>query len=145
MTPTPPRPGPDDARETDLVGLVLPRPTAPGTAECDAHQAAFEEPWEIRAVGVVAGLVEEGLFTWAEFQAALIGAIAEWEREHEATGAPWSYYACWQVALEGIVVGRGALGADELEVRTEEFLSGARTPPHTHGGGLLASFPAEEG
>ena len=127
----------------DLDRLVSPRPTAPGSAPTDLHEAAFREPWELRAVGVVAGLVERGMFTWPQFQRALIDAIARWERDSAADGTPWSYYACWQAALEHLVLSGGAVGGGELGERTDEFLSGRRTPPHTHGGGLLATFPPE--
>jgi nitrile hydratase accessory protein len=101
-------------------------------------ELSFREPWEVRTLGLVVGLHEAGHFEWPEFQAALAKTIAEWERMPEGERRPWSYYACWQQAAERLVTGKQFLTTDEFDERAEEFVSGRRTPPHTHGGGLLS-------
>ena len=97
----------------------------------------------MRAVGLVVGLVERGMLRWPEFQGELIETISAWERANNDARSPWSYYSRWEQALARLVVGKSVVSEQEVQERTEEFLSGQRTPPHTHGGGLLACFPAE--
>ena len=41
-------------------------------------ELVFAEPWESRAFGMAVTLSEAGVFTWPQFQAALIARIARW-------------------------------------------------------------------
>jgi nitrile hydratase accessory protein len=106
-------------------------------------ELSFREPWEIRTLGLVVELHREGHFAWDEFQAELVATIAEWERLPEAERPDWSYYACWQQAAERLLADKELVGAGEFDERAEEFLSGRRTPPHTHGHGLLSRDPGQ--
>jgi nitrile hydratase accessory protein len=104
-------------------------------------ELSFREPWEVRTLGLVVQMHEAGHFAWSEFQAALIEVIGEWEAMADDERPPWSYYACWQQAAERLVARSDFVTPDEFDQRAEEFLSGKRTPPHTHGGGLLTRDP----
>ncbi|HUO39811.1 MAG TPA: nitrile hydratase accessory protein [Mycobacterium sp.] len=98
-------------------------PAAPPRAN---GELVFAEPWESRAFGMAVALYEAGLFTWPQFQAALIARIAGWEAARtggagwsaEATeGAHWSYYEHWLAALEDVLADSGAMLADEITAR----------------------------
>lgn len=100
-------------------------------------ELSFREPWEVRTLGIVVQMHEAGHFAWSDFQSALVEVIGEWEAMAADERPPWSYYACWQQAAERLVAGNQFVSPEEFDQRAEEFLSGKRTPPHTHGGGLL--------
>ncbi|MCO6010750.1 nitrile hydratase accessory protein [Actinoallomurus purpureus] len=93
-------------------------------------ELVFAEPWESRAFGMAVTLYESGAFTWRRFQAALIARIAAWETA-PAQDEPWNYYRLWLAALEDVLVGQGAVSADEVTARARTL---ARRPPgHDHG------------
>ena len=50
-------------------------PAAPPRAN---GELVFAEPWESRAFAMAVALCEAGMFTWPQFQAALIARIASW-------------------------------------------------------------------
>lgn len=100
-------------------------------------ELSFREPWEVRTLGLVVQMHNEGHFEWPEFQSELVEAIAEWEAIPEAERPEWSYYACWQQAAERLMAKKSVVSNDEFDQRADEYLSGKRTPPHTHGHGLL--------
>ena len=108
-------------------------------------QLSFDEPWEVRTLSLVVQLYKDGHFAWSEFQSTLVETIAEWEAMPEDERRPWSYYACWQQAAERLLTRKRLVSGGELDERAEEFISGKRTPPHTHGGGLLARDPGAGG
>jgi nitrile hydratase accessory protein len=76
-------------------------------------ELVFAEPWESRAFGMAISMYEAGAFTWPEFRAALIARIGAWETA-QAQDEPWNYYRLWLAALEDVLVGRGAVSADEI-------------------------------
>ena len=78
-------------------------------------ELVFAEPWESRAFGLVCTLCDRGALDWEEFRQHLIAAVAERER----SGEPWSYYACWLEALEGLTDARGLATTAEVEHRAQ--------------------------
>ncbi len=92
-------------------------------------ELVFAAPWESRAFGVAAALVERGLFDWNEFRERLIAEIAAWEADH-AEGEAWSYYARWQAALEQLLARKGICARAELESRCDALA--ALPPGHDH-------------
>lgn len=104
-------------------------------------ELAFDHPWQVRTLAIVVHLHEQGRFAWPEFQSELIDAIAAWEALPPDERPEWSYYSCWQQAAERVITKKDLVTTDVFDLRAEEFLSGKRTPPHTHGGGLLATDP----
>lgn len=104
-------------------------------------ELSFREPWEVRTLGIIVQLYEQGLFEWSEFQGELIAVIADWEALPADERTEWSYYACWQQAAERLLAKKSLIAQEQFDERADEFLSGKRTPPHTHGGGLLSTDP----
>jgi nitrile hydratase accessory protein len=79
-------------------------------------ELVFAEPWESRAFGLAVSLHEDGVFTWRDFQEALIGRIAAWEGA-AIEGQSWSYYQHWLGALEDVLAGAGTVSAGEVAAR----------------------------
>jgi nitrile hydratase accessory protein len=68
----------------------------------EAETPVFNEPWEARAFAMVLALHERGLFTWAQWAAALSHQIDL----AQAAGDPDqgdTYYWHWLLALESLV------------------------------------------
>jgi nitrile hydratase accessory protein len=68
----------------------------------DADGPVFREPWEAQAFAMTLALHERGLFTWAEWAAALASEI----KRAQGAGDPdtgETYYSHWLAALEKLV------------------------------------------
>ena len=98
----------------------------------DNGELVFAEPWQARAFGLVADLVDGGHFTWDEFREHLIEAIAAAEISVERGEAPepWDYYRCWLTALELAVGERSLLSGDAVVARAAAYAS--RPAGHDH-------------
>ena len=94
-------------------------------------QAAFREPWELRAFALAVAAHRGGHYDWPRFQARLVGAVQGWESDHDAGRADrqWHYYERWLEALEAVAAD---LGVDprELDARTETLLATPRDAEH---------------
>lgn len=110
----------------DTTLLPVDGPAAPPRSN---GELVFAEPWESRAFGLAFALYDGGHFTWDEFQAALITAIGDWERDHPDRD-DWSYYRCWLDALERLIEQRGLLATPEVEERIATLQQ--RPPGHDH-------------
>jgi nitrile hydratase accessory protein len=94
-------------------------------------ELVFEEPWEGRAFGMAAALADQEVFSWRDFQASLICAIAA----HEARGTeaqPYRYYERWLAALESLVVTRGLVATRDIDERVAEFTCRPKGHDHNH-------------
>ena len=89
-------------------------------------ELVFAEPWESRAFAMAVALCEAGVFTWREFQGALIARTA---RQHD-TSTDWCYYSQWLGALEDVLAGRGAVRHHDVTARATELAQ--RPPGHDH-------------
>lgn len=98
----------------------------------DNGELIFSEPWQARAFGLAADLVDGGHFTWDEFREHLIEAIAGWETASGSGGAiePWDYYRCWLAALERAVAERDLINGDAVADRAAAYA--ARPAGHDH-------------
>ena len=81
-------------------------------------ELVFEAPWQGRAFGLGVAICERGCYPWIDFQARLIDAIA-------ANGSG-EYYERWLEVLGRLLVEKGLVSEAELELRTRDFVSGAR-------------------
>jgi nitrile hydratase accessory protein len=75
-------------------------------------ELVFESPWEARAFGLAVALNERGLYPWRDFSQGLAAETATAERDGTAS----SYYERWLAALEKLVIARGLLTREELDV-----------------------------
>jgi nitrile hydratase accessory protein len=115
-----------------MTGTTGPAPLAvdgPAAPPRSNGELLFTEPWQSRAFGMAVTLYESGLFTWPQFQAALVARIRAWER-----GRPddecWDYYQHWLGALEDVLADDGTVFADEITTRARVL---ARRPAgHDH-------------
>ena len=79
-------------------------------------ELVFQAPWEARAFGLAVALNEQDLYEWHEFSAELAATIAAAEPNND----PSSYYARWIASLEELVVTKGLISREQLDVRTAE-------------------------
>lgn len=94
-------------------------------------QAAFHEPWELRAFALAVASYHAGQYEWSEFQLSLIESIRRWEADGAPEDAePWSYYEHWLTALETVLAGNGLLSEAHLDERTKAVLATPRTADH---------------
>jgi nitrile hydratase accessory protein len=94
-------------------------------------EAAFREPWELRAFALAVAAYHAGQYEWSEFQLSLIASIRRWEAEGAEEGSePWSYYEHWLTALETVLAGNGLLSEANLDERTRAVLATPRNANH---------------
>ena len=89
-------------------------------------EVVFAEPWESRAFAMAVSLCEAGVFSWREFQAALIARI---ERQHD-TSTDWCYYEHWLGALEDVLASQGSVPDRDVTARSTELAQ--RPAGHDH-------------
>lgn len=111
------------------IDLLEGTPAAPPR---DNGELVFSEPWQARAFGLAADLVDGGHFTWDGFREHLIEAISGWETASGSSDAaePWDYYQCWLRALERAVAASGLLSDDAVTDRAVAYAS--RPAGHDH-------------
>jgi nitrile hydratase accessory protein len=110
-----------------------------GTFELDGPAApplmngelAFDELWQGRVFGIARSLAERGLYSWDDFRARLIAAIADWEAQAQP-GDEYRYYDCFLAALESLLVERRLVMPGELAVRTDQFAARPHGHDHDH-------------
>ena len=89
-------------------------------------ELVFAAPWESRAFAMAVALCEAGLFSWREFQEALIARIAG----HNDTSTDWCYFEHWLGALGDVLASRGAVGHRDVTARATELAQ--RPAGHDH-------------
>lgn len=114
------------ASATLIDDLAVDGPSAPPRSN---GELIFASPWESRVFGLAVALADEGAFTHADFQHALIGAIADWEQLGQPNES-YSYYECWLAALENLVAEKTPTQIADIDQRAAEFL--ARPAGHDH-------------
>ncbi len=92
-------------------------------------EPVFAQPWQAQAFALAVQLHERGVYTWAEWTAAL---AAEIQRAGDA-GAPddgTHYYRCWLAALERLSAAKGLTTPVALEQRKRQWADAYRHTPH---------------
>ena len=80
-------------------------------------ELVFQAPWEARAFGLAVALNEQDLYEWREFSSQLASEIADAEQNNN----PSDYYARWVASLEELLIDRGLISREQLDVRTAEY------------------------
>ena len=89
----------------------------------------FREPWEAQAFAMTLALQERGLFTAAEWSAALGAEI----KRAQAAGDPdtgETYYWHWMAALERLIAEKGVTSHETLHRYREAWDHAADRTPH---------------
>jgi nitrile hydratase accessory protein len=89
----------------------------------------FREPWEAQAFAMTLALYERGLFTWAEWAAALAQEI----KRAQAAGDPdtgETYYTHWLNALERMVATKNVTDPATLKRYHDAWDHAADRTPH---------------
>jgi|SRR5690625_518838 len=94
-------------------------------------ELVFEEPWEGRSFGIALALYHSKAITdWEDFRSRLIEEIGKWEEnnpnETNESNPDWNYYEHWLAALERLVLEKNLLKTEEIDSRSNEYLTGKR-------------------
>ena len=95
----------------------------------DTEGPVFAEPWQAQAFALAVKLQDEGLFSAAEWAAALGAEI----KAAQARGDPddgTTYYRHWLAALERLVTEKGLVDRTALETRKDDWTEAYRNTPH---------------
>jgi nitrile hydratase accessory protein len=91
--------------------------------------ARFDEPWQAQAFALTISLADAGLFSWADWTGALSAEIANIEAGGGVIDGA-RYHQAWLAALEALAVARGALDADAIRGRAEDWREAYEHTPH---------------
>lgn len=109
----------------------------PPDADLDALRAlprdnagpVFRAPWEAQAFAMMLSLHQGGIFTWAEWAAALADELAA-AAAHGEPDDGTRYYEHWLAALEKLVVAKNIAAVTDIEQRVHDWEAAARATPH---------------
>ena len=108
-----------------ILPLDIEGPAAPPHSN---GELVFAEPWESHAFAMAVALSEVRMFTWREFQSALIVRIAH----HDETSTDWSYYGQWLGALEDVLARQGTISGDAVAARARDLAQRPADHDHAH-------------
>lgn len=91
-------------------------------------ELVFEAPWEARAFGLAVALNESGLYLWRDFSQELATEIATAEQK----GISSSYYERWLASLEKLVIAKGTITREELDMCTAQQVQDEQDDHHHH-------------
>jgi nitrile hydratase accessory protein len=95
----------------------------------DTDGPVFRAPWEAQAFAMTVTLHERGLFTWAEWAAALSAEIKRAQAEGDPdTGE--TYYQHWLATLENLIAEKGVTTRDALHRYRDAWDHAADRTPH---------------
>lgn len=86
----------------------------------------FAEPWQAEAFAIVVALNERGLFSWAEWAAAL----GEELKHPHAAADGHDYFEHWLAALEKLLAAKGVAGDAEVDALAAAWQRAAHATPH---------------
>lgn len=102
----------------------------------DNGEVIFDAPWQSRAFGLAAALVEDGRLAWSDFQTGLIAQVGKADAIGADTGQPEIYWNCWLETLGDLTAQTHTddagpmLDPDRWSLRCEEYA--ARPSGHDH-------------
>lgn len=108
-----------------MAGEVMASPGIPR----DGDGPVFRAPWEAQAFAMTVTLHERGVFTWAEWAAALSAEI----KRAQAAGDPdtgETYYQHWLATLEQLIAEKGVTTRDALHRYRDAWDHAADRTPH---------------
>ena len=98
------------------------RAANPFDAAIQAGEQTFHEPWQAEAFALAVQLHENGVFSWAEWSAALGSEIAQ---RGEA-----DYFTCWLNAIETLVDRKGVASRKQLADAAAAWREAYARTPH---------------
>jgi len=110
---------------------------APAESLRERPGAPFAEPWQARAFAIAVLASRQGCFTWSEWTHALRREL-ERAADADSPAARASYFDCWLLALQSLLLGNGAIGQAELHERKHAWADAYRRTPH----GAPVNLPA---
>ncbi|MDA3040819.1 MAG: nitrile hydratase accessory protein [Actinomycetota bacterium] len=117
----------DPAATAPGVDLAMEGPAAPPRLN---GELVFDAPWQTRAFGMAAALVEAGQVEWTHFQAALITRVRLADSSAMDTGVPSVYWQCWLDSLGDLATDGRLIDASAWSDRSERLAG--RPSGHDH-------------
>jgi nitrile hydratase accessory protein len=111
--------------DPDLAEITAALPSLPR----DQDGPVFREPWEAQAFAMTIQLYQRGLFTWAEWAAALAAEIKRAQAQCDPDTGD-TYYRHWLAALERLVAETGVTDRASLERYHDAWDHAADRTPH---------------
>jgi nitrile hydratase accessory protein len=91
--------------------------------------AAFAEPWQARAFAIAILASRRGCFTPAEWAQAL-GRELQTGSSAQSRSGEAHFFDCWLRTLQGLLIGKGAIGQAELRECRDAWEDAYRRTPH---------------
>lgn len=85
-------------------------------------ELVFQAPWEGRVFGLAVAMSDDRWYRWDEFRDQLIAEIAAADLGEDSS----TYYERWLAAFERLLLAKGFVTQEDLDVRTAEYASGER-------------------
>ena len=89
----------------------------------------FDEAWQAQALAIADTLVQNGMFSAAEWSAAL-GEALQAAASGDAVDDQETYYRCVLSALETLVAGHSDIGREAMTGKREDWEQAYRSTPH---------------
>lgn len=106
--------------------VEVPKAVVEAAVPFGGEGATFDAPWQARAFGLAVALADHDPDAWREFQRRIGETVGRADPETMQENLEATYYERWLACLEGVLVERGLLTADELDERAAEFTEGDR-------------------
>lgn len=92
-------------------------------------EPVFDEPWQAQVLALAFNLMDRGVFSNADWSAAL-GAALQAAAARGEPDDPQTYYRAALAALETLLVADGRITVDTVEDRTEAWRQAYLRTPH---------------
>lgn len=104
---------------------MSPAPEALALPEAPPTDPVFHAPWEARVFALALSLSKAGLFTWGEWNTALVARV-------KASPCGEATYDLWLDTLEDLLISRAAADRSLLDDLREAWRAAAERTPHGH-------------
>lgn len=95
----------------------------------EQSDVGFAEPWQARAFAIAVIASRQGCFTWSEWTHAL-GRELRLASDPDPKTEGARYFDCWLLALQSLLLAKGAVGHAELHERKHAWEDAYRRTPH---------------
>lgn len=109
--------------------MIRPEAREPGPLARHDGEPVFDEPWQAQILALAFHLIEQGVFSNAEWSGALGEALAGARVRGDADDSQ-TYYRSALAALENLLAVDGRITADALAARTEAWRHAYLNTPH---------------
>lgn len=100
--------------------------SSPGLPKSAEGDPVFAEPWQAQAFAMTVRLHQQGVFSWAQWAAALSREVHRPGRAGDGA----DYFDCWVAALSTLLSETGVASEAEQAALSERWSRAAEATPH---------------